>query len=229
MNRQQRLVLFLFLPLVLFACSDRSGNDAGRPDMQQDGAKRNENVPDADATNGTANEPVEENRLIVPGERIGQTRIGESLEQVNKILGPPDSSDAGMGHVWEYRSSPAEGEKEAHTLDIYASFDEEATGHYVRQIRINSPWFVTEEGIRTGVPFDAVRSVYPGLVPIAEYRDEKKYVVYDDIQEGIGFEFDAAEDNTLIRCAAVVVHEPGRKINNAYIPLQDYMEIGPGR
>lgn len=186
-------------------------------------------MPDAAAQDGTSGGPVEENRLIVPGERIGQTRIGESLEQVNKVLGPPDSSDAGMGHVWEYRSSPAEGDKEAHTLDIYASFDEEATGHYVRQIRINSPWFVTEEGIRTGVPFNAVRSVYPGLVPIAEYRDGKKYIVYDDIQEGIGFEFDAAEDNRPIRCAAVVVHEPGRKINNAYIPLQDYMEIGPGR
>lgn len=222
-------LLLFFLTGVFSACSDESGTRGKNSEELRGAEQADQQGPPPTDSEESANVPIDDNRLIVPGERIGQTHIGESLEAVNKRLGPPDSSDAGMGHVWEYRhSSPSSAKRTnvIHELDIYASFDEEATGHYVRQIRITSPWFVTQEGIRSGSSFDSITYVYPDVQPVAEYDEGAKHIVYDDLNEGIGFELLLDGNGNPNRCTGIIVHEPGRAIGNTYIPRYGYKALG---
>lgn len=194
--------------------------------MQGEGreAQSQQGAPEGAQENAGQNAtPVAEDRLIVPGERIGRTHIGESIEEANKVLGPADNSDAGMGHVWEHRRSATDS---THELDLHATFDEEGTGHYIRHIRVTSPWFTTEEKLGSGSSFAEITYVYPDIQPIAEYEVEgTMQKVYDDPREGIGFEFALGNDGTPVLCTGIIVHEPGRGIEQMYAARPKYKAI----
>lgn len=225
MNRQSIQLLFLCLSLLLLsACSDQTKEEEGKQGEGRETQGQQGTSDGSQESPGGSATPVAEDRLIVPGERIGKTHIGESIEEANKVLGRADSSDAGMGHVWEHRRSASDS---THELDIHATFDEEGTGHYIRHIRITSPWFTTEEKLGSGSSFADVKYVYPDIQPIAEYEVQGiMQMVYDDPREGIGFEFALGKDGNPTACTGVIVHEPGRGIETMYTTRQKYREVG---
>jgi len=155
---------------------------------------------------------------IIPGERIGLTKLDENTETLSE-LGKPDFSDSAMGKSWTTWISK-DGEK--NELNIYSTYkDSEMKEKVVRQIRITSPKFQTPSEISTGKSLQEIQKVYPDIKLVAKYTDEKtKNLVelYDSETNGIAFEF------TQNKCSAIIVHTNGKKVTEEYITLHPNME-----
>ena len=166
---------------------------------------------------------------IVPGARVGGVKIGENMKDVTAALGEPDSSEGAMGHVWawwlSHRSDAARQE-----LGVYAGFDNDATGHYVRQIRLTSPYFVTASGISTRSSLADVLRAFKGARAVAKYNSPQRggtVYLYDDKAKGIAFEvFQGSQDPASGTCIAIVVHAPGADPTSQYLGARDYTPIG---
>lgn len=175
-----------------------------------------------DTSEGNAAGPY----AILPGERIGHVTIGENLLDVNADLGRPDSGDAATGHVWAYWFSKTSDD----VLGVYATFDSNGTGHYVREIRITSPAFHLPSGISTGDSFSEAQRQFDQITPVAEYTSEKgqgTVTVFDAIASGIAFEVagGSASDRASGEIVAMVVHRPGHSITQEYIPYRNYHRL----
>jgi hypothetical protein len=166
---------------------------------------------------------------IVPGSRVGGVKIGEEMGKVVEALGEPDSSDAAMGHMWSWWISH-KNDAARQELGIYASFDNDATGHYVRQIRLTSPYFVTSNGISTRSSLADILRAFKDARAVAKYSSPERggtIYLYDDKMQGIAFEvFQGESDPASGRCIAIVVHMTGGDPANQYLGASDYTPIG---
>ena len=137
----------------------------------------------------------------MPGQSIGQVRIGDADSIVIARLGKPDSSDAAMGKAWLFWIS----KNEAHdrtgifTTRNMGSADETA---HVSQVLVSAPFFLTAEGVRTGDGIDAIRKAYPALAKATAVSGGM--TLYDERARGIAFVIGG--DGS---CKAIVVHRPG--------------------
>jgi len=155
---------------------------------------------------------------IIPGERIGLTKLEENVETLSE-LGKPDFSDSAMGKSWSTWISK-DGEK--NELNIYSTYkDSDMKEKVVRQIRITSPKFETPEGISTGKTLQDIQKAFADIKLVAKYTDEKTkslVEIYDSESNGIAFEF------TQNKCVAIIVHTKGKKVTEEYITLHPNME-----
>lgn len=155
---------------------------------------------------------------IIPGERIGLTKLEENTETLSE-LGRPDFSDAAMGKSWATWISK---DDEKNELNIYSTYkDSEMKEKVVRQIRITSSKFKTPNEISTGKSLQEIQKAFSDIKLVAKYTDEKtKNIVeiYDSETNGIAFEFTQNE------CAAIIVHTKGKKVTDEYITLHPNME-----
>jgi len=146
---------------------------------------------------------IEHAKLIVPGKRMGDIYINENADSVVAKLGKPDSGDAAMGAsimAWFDKSG-----KTVHQTIIYAhrnigAADEKI--NYIKEIRETSPSFKTADYGGAGSALKDVMKLYK-LKKHAS-PGNKKLWLYDNYQEGIGFEVDSTG-----KCLAVYVHAPG--------------------
>lgn len=150
-----------------------------------------------------------ENWLLVPGVSAGQTNINENAEDVMKRLGKPDGGDAAMGKavsIWYTHHDST-----AHSIAIYSSrnMGNDETPR-VKQIRVTSPSFSTEEDIHTGSSLSDIEKKF--TVKKAEaYKDAGvDYAVYDS-EKGIAFEIGPDSKST-----AIIIHEPGITGSGSY-------------
>jgi hypothetical protein len=164
--------------------------------------------------------------LIVPGERIGHVRIGESSDSVVRDLGEPDSSDGAMGHVrMTWVGSDRVGQ-EPRRLDVSASFDGNGAYHLVRQIRVTSSRFATREAIAPGTDLDAMRAAFPTARPVARFIEgNADFVMYDDSVHGIAFEVRQGAAGLSDRCRAIIVHTPGRSVLDEDLSSRRYLSL----
>lgn len=155
---------------------------------------------------------------IIPGERIGLTKLEENTETLSE-LGKPDFSDSAMGKSWATWISK---DDENNELNIYSTYkDSEMKEKVVRQIRITSPKFQAPNEIFTGKSLQEIQKAFSDIKLVAKYTDEKTknlVEIYDSEANGIAFEFTQNE------CAAIIVHTKGKKVTDEYITLHPNME-----
>ena len=145
---------------------------------------------------------------IVPGRSVGSLLLGEAAKQATALLGSALSSDAAMGNQWQVWKTKYE-------LDVLTVRDESGLREFVEQVRVTSPWFATRRGIHVGSSLSAVLAAYPKaqrLNPALEPAKGRELALYDDVNQGILFEFAMAKQAVLrsTKCQAILVH-PKRK------------------
>lgn len=157
-------------------------------------------------TDTLTDKQVTSQRLISPGNNIGETSINERMATVFNRLGKPDSSDAAMGSalaIWYadhkrdgYKTIIFSGHKYNNKKDVF---------QYVKRILVTSPYFRTTEGLGVGSTFEQIRNQYKLKVGNGYTDKGIQMSVYDDISKGISFEIDP----TTGTCAGVIIQKPG--------------------
>lgn len=159
---------------------------------------------------------VDERFLIVPGRSIGEISIGEDMQEVAKKLGRADDGDAAMGKAWGIWFSNDSTNGVRNELAIYSSYrDTSMRVKDVKQIRITSAKFKTQDGYSLGKSEYDTKLKFPAAEKISSFLNEQKdtVVVYDDKQDGIGFEFLKGKSISL------TVHPINQSVNGTYLTL----------
>lgn len=150
--------------------------------------------------------------LLQPGRAAGKISIGQNAEDVYKAMGKPDGGDAAMGKAVAYWHQ--KGEAADHATSIYTARD---TGENpiarVRQIRVSSTAFKTENGMGVGSSLADIQKAFHVTKSETFKVEGKSYTVYSD-PSGISFEIDA-EGN----CVAVIVYTKGAQ-PGSYLSLR---------
>lgn len=172
---------------------------------------------------------------IVPGSRLGEVRMGETIDSVMAKLGKPQLGDAAMGHAWGIWVDTVRVTRRdtlAYRTDVYFVVTGEYLGGIktVHQIRTTNPNEYTAEGLHVGSSLDDIRHAFPRIRPIAwrphipKTSGTDSVITYDAISQGIAFEMvNRARRNATGRlykvCSAIIIHIPGKPANEEYLPL----------
>ncbi len=154
--------------------------------------------------------------LIVAGKSVGEISLGENMEQVVEKLGKPDAGDAAMGKAWGIWYGSDSTAKRRNEIAIYSSYrDTSMRVKDVKQIRITSNDFKTQDGLATGATLEDTRLKFPDIKKLSAYLNEKKdtVAVYDAKKDGIGFEFLKGKSISL------TVHPVNTAVNDTYLTL----------
>ncbi|SDG54020.1 hypothetical protein SAMN05421827_107231 [Pedobacter terrae] len=138
------------------------------------------------------------------------------MEQVAEKLGRPDAGDAAMGKAWGIWYGSDSTAKRRDEIAIYSSYrDTSMRVKDVKQIRITSNAFKTQDGLATGANLEDTKLKFPDIKKLSSYLNEKKdtVVVYDAKKEGIGFEFLKGKSISL------TVHPVNTAVNDTYLTL----------
>lgn len=141
-------------------------------------------------------------QLIIPGQSIGLTRLGEPVDSVTKRLGRPDAGDAAMGKslsTW-YAGHNPKGYRTSIFCSRQMGTDETSR---VQQVRITSPWFKTKEGIGVGADSAAITKYYT-LKAAQHFTDNGIAGTEYTSPAGIAFELDKSG-----HCIGIIVRRPG--------------------
>ncbi len=213
-----------YLPILLIAgtttsCRQQGSSSSGR-DSTVDTIVKTDLVKTDTAIATTAPEgAVAGEHLIVPGASVGQTKINENADAVNKRMGKADDGDSAMGKslsTW-YAGHDTSGYQTQIFFSRNMGNDETSR---VKQIRITSPEFQTAHGIHVGSP---LKSLFAGfrLSKVATYTyNGATYGIYDDKKAGIAFEI---SDKDI--CTGIIVHEPETKVAGTYAPFHTNIKM----
>jgi hypothetical protein len=138
--------------------------------------------------------------LVVPGQRVGKVRLGDSRAVVLRLLGKPAKTA-------RWKSGPTQdswfGPKPSVDKDGMEAFQRIElnviySGGKVVQIEFNSPAFKTPQGISIGNTLQQFRRAYAGVKPYTfMYLDEGgggyRGHYYDARAKGIAFSFGAQD------------------------------------
>jgi hypothetical protein len=147
-----------------------------------------------------------DSNLIVPGQRIGQTRLGRFGAVYLAKLPKPDANDAEMQKYHSVWLTKRRGGRND-TLYIFSVANgprdiQPPNGVTIRLIRVTSPWYHTASRISTGNTLPQILPSFPGAHPT-----DQTHTLYDDAKHGIAFEF-AGRATTISPCIAIMVHPP---------------------
>lgn len=172
---------------------------------------------------------------IVPGSRIHNIHMGETIDSVMFKLGKPQMGDAAMGHAWGFWLDTVKvtrSDTVVHRMDVYFVVTGEYLGGIktVHQIRTNNPNEYTAQGLHVGSTLDQIRRVYP-KIGWSSWRPYKKtdditdsVITYDAVSQGIAFDMvnstktDAAGRIYKV-CSSIIVHIPDQYAFEVYLPL----------
>ncbi|WGQ11346.1 hypothetical protein QG516_06720 [Pedobacter gandavensis] len=187
----------LLLCTILAACNQSSQNTA---------------VSESDTTK-TPQSKLNRDSLLIPGVSAGNIAIEQDASEALKTLGKPDSSDAAMQKTvafWYKEHDPR-----STSFAIYTVRD---TGSNpiarIRQIRLNSPAYRTEDGLGVSSPLSLLKDKFDLKKVSLSNASPRNYDLYDSHQ-GIAFEI-TAEGN----CAAVIIHRKNEPLKETYLPLR---------
>lgn len=159
---------------------------------------------------------VNEQFLIVPGTSIGQISIGEDMQQVSKKMGTADGGDAAMGKAWGiWYGKALKGDKKDE-FAIYSSYrDSNMVVKDVKQIRVTSALYKTQDGFGTGRTLNDLALKFPAMERLSAYLDQNKdtIFIYDSKPDGIGFEI------VNKKSVALTVHPKQKSVNETYLTL----------
>lgn len=195
-------ILFLIIVSVLFACHKKEAIGTTKPEVVVD------TIPKT--------KPI--NLQIIPGQSIGNVSLEQNTNELS-FLGEPDLSDAAMGKAWltwySTNSKLVSGKSE---INIYTTYkNNEMKEKVVRQIRITSPDFKTDSGIRVGMTFSQVQKTIANLDYIGHFKNPgttDNVELYDVTAIGIAFEI--LNNGSEKTCTAIIVHPIDRKVTEEY-------------
>jgi len=160
--------------------------------------------------------------LIVAGKSIGEISLGENMEQVIEKLGRPDAGDAAMGKAWGIWYGSDSTAKQRNEIAIYSSYrDTSMRVKDVKQIRITSNEFKTQDGLTTGASLEDTQLKFPEIKKLLSYLNDKKdtVAVYDAKKDGISFEFLKGKSISL------TIHPVNTAVNETYLTLHPEWKI----
>jgi len=165
---------------------------------------------------------VDSRYLIVPGRSVGEVSLGENMEKVGALLGKPDAGDAAMGKAWGiwFNKDSVGGQRDE--IAVYSSYrDSTMRVKDVKQIRITSPKYKTQDGFTVGLNESDTKLKFPAMERISTYLNEQKdtVTVYDAKEDGIGFEFLRGKSISL------TVHPMNQSVNGTYLTLHPEWKI----
>jgi hypothetical protein len=144
---------------------------------------------------------------IVPGVSMAGVSLGPNGRQELKKLPKPDRIDVGMSRsrqVWKW----VRPEGRAETFFIHAVSNgvidaQPPDGVTIDLIRSTAARFHTTGGIAVGSTLDQIRKSFPDIAPV-----EGTPTIFDDVKQGIAFEFSGAPIGHSV-CIAIMVHPSG--------------------
>jgi hypothetical protein len=158
----------------------------------------------------------DERLLIVPGKSIGEIYLGQSVEDLGKILGPADAGDAAMGKAWGVWYDRATGDK-IEQFAVYSAYvDTSMVAKDVKQIRTASAKYQTQEGVGVSKGMAEILKVFPAIKLVQRYVDTLKndtINVYEDNTKGLSLEFIKGQ------CSAVSVYPAKKASSSTYLSL----------
>lgn len=167
---------------------------------------------------------IDASSVISPGDGIGLVHLGQTLDDVHRILGEPKLANATTnGQRWEvWRSGPAFGGRYQNgdeELEVFFRSEVPGGPPVVSQIRSTSSYFRTVFGISIRDTFAAIQSTFPALRRDEELtqvlnagRNEKAFEIFVDRSKGVAFEFKTGaelDSKSTGYCRAVHVFRPG--------------------
>jgi len=149
---------------------------------------------------------VSRDKLIVPGEGIGKTRLGMISDSVIRLLGKPDYSDAAMGKallIWYGKNKDTNNNRTE--VDVMVSYrDTSMRDKAVKQIRITSDYFETKNGVKVHDDLHRIMKYFPDISKSDYHLTDSTKAIYDDTVNGIAFEVAAVDTQRI--CTAILVH-----------------------
>ena len=167
---------------------------------------------------------IDASSVISPGDGIGLVHLGQTVDDVHRILGAPKLANAATnGQLWQvWRSGPAFGGKYQNgdeELEVFFRSEVSGGPPVVSQIRSTSSYFSTAFGISIRNTFAAIKSTFPALRRDEELtqqlnagRNEKAFEIFVDRGKGVAFEFKIGaelDSESTGYCRAVHVFRPG--------------------
>jgi len=159
---------------------------------------------------------IDKRFLVIPGQSVGEISLGEDMTVVGDKLGRPDAGDAAMGKAWGIWYSKDSITTKRNEVAIYSSYkDTTMRTKDVKQIRITSPEYKTQNGFSTGLSEAETKIKFPSIERISAYLNAQKdtVTVYDAKKDGIGFEFSKGKSISL------TVHAKNQPVNGTYLTL----------
>jgi hypothetical protein len=145
--------------------------------------------------------------LIQPGTRLGEFRLGSDGGETLKKLVKPDAVESLKSQtrrVWKWSDDER---LFIHTVSNDSVDAKPADGVTIDLIRFSYPsqsTYKTWSNISTGSTLEDIRKNFPDAQPLANAP-----TVYDDVKQGIAFEFEK-EPTSESPCIAIMVHLPGQ-------------------
>lgn len=144
--------------------------------------------------------------LIQPGTRLGEFRLGSDTETLTKLAKPDavESVKSETRRAWKWSEDET---LFVHTVRNDSGDAKAGDGVTVDLIRFSYPsqsTFKTWSNISTGSTLEEIRKSFPDAQPAAT-----RPTVYDDVKQGIAFEFEK-EPTSESPCIAIMVHLPGQ-------------------
>jgi hypothetical protein len=193
--------------LVLFASCNSANNQSKSAAAIDTGTQKTEDI-----------RQIPSSRLLIPGKSAGAITINQKSEELFKLLGKADSTDAAMGKSFAFWK-----EKNGHVLTVYSETNLTGTDEFprVKQVRITSDNYQTSGGIQVGSSLTEIRKQYPDVSKAAVYYTSKKEPIYifRSIKSGISFDIEGE------RAIAITIHQAGTKSTATYIPLHPNVKL----
>lgn len=151
--------------------------------------------------------PTDAPDLIVPGKSLGDIKLGETDAQLREALGKPSKEEAWMGkEICSWIDTKA-----GTRLDVRLHRSEGDNELTVTDIRTNSPFFHTADGLRVGSADAEFTRLYQDGIDL-NFGHLAANQASDYVSHGIAFERSAFEKGVKPKVAAIIVHAPGQHV-----------------
>lgn len=148
-----------------------------------------------------------DDKLIIPGQSVGQTHLGSNGNFYLNKLPVADASDTSTQHtrrVWIVKGHS----QQTSTLFISTVTNsalnvQPIKGNTINHIEVTSPWFHTPDGIEVGSSRAQVLRHFPNARPVPSSGGK----ILSDTAKGIAFEF--TNSNADSPCISIAVNAPG--------------------
>lgn len=208
------MLTFLVGVGIFTGCQQSTGSHHASADSPAVDRRAKDSLPSVNTNAGNVT-IASSNQMIIPGKRIGNIELGAPANTLEKLLGKPDISDAAMGKAWlTWYAKKRDEHNNRNSIDVFTTYaDSTMQEKTVQQIRITSPGYSTANGVDVYDGLASIQQKFPDAARTGHFRElngDRIFTVYDDLRNGIAFEFVDANSQKI--CVGIIVHLPGKQV-----------------